>query len=137
MAALKEKIWELRVPCRLILEKGKSSKRFRTLLNELSSLSNALISLSEVETKCTTHGEVCWVNFWAQFGTILDDGARILRALEDILQRVDQLDNVDHDSASEIRDSLRPPIVPLSKTMNIALELYTLFVHFSDAAYDL
>src|SRR5271156_2499991 len=123
MATLNEKIRRLLGPCHFILEKGKSSKRFRALINEMSSLSNALGCLSEVEINCTTHQEACWQNFWTRFGATLDDCEETLEKLDNLLQGVDQLDNMDNGSATEIRDVLRPRIVPLSKAVTIAFEL--------------
>ena len=81
---LDEKIGELIGLYRFILEKVKAPKRFRSFRDEVSSLSNALHYLNEVEINFSVHHESRWQKFWTQFSSTLDDCEETLRGLDNI-----------------------------------------------------
>lgn len=125
---LGKRINELAVLCHKVLELVKNTKPFRLFSNELRSLADTLCYLAEVDSGAPEYSESGSQPFWRQFSSALNDCWETLRALAKILKDVKRLDNVARDMKLHEIGELRAKITPFSKTMNIALQIMTMFL---------
>jgi hypothetical protein len=123
-----KKINELAVLCGEVFEEVKNTNPFRLFSNELRPLSDALRYLAEGDINSSAHSDPGLQPFWQQFSNSLNDCHDALQTLAGILKDVKQLDIAARDMRLRETEELRPVIMPFSKTMNIALQIMTMFL---------